>query len=172
MIGFLTFCEWFDDVLEDRLYTIPELYNKYKEFTDAEPYSSVWFKKLFIKEFGERVYIVDNEKGRKNIVCVKNSLKAILRDFHAKQEDDNAEVEERRILKAAALIIVNACKSKKMDPHRYPSPKEMGQKCDLVPSSMEYFLSFFIKSESLQNIWGQNLMKALRPRSGVMPYQL
>ena len=42
----------------------------------------------------------------------------------------------------------------------------------LVPESLQMFLRPFVKMDEKLAIWGQNFIKAYRPRSGVLPYHM
>ncbi len=41
-----------------------------------------------------------------------------------------------------------------------------------VPESLQMFLRPILKTDEKVAIWGQNFIKACRPRSGVLPYQM
>ena len=171
--GFLKFCDWFDNEMEDRIFTIHELEMKCQEISGGRSYTSQYFKSIFLEEYHDQVYVT-NEERRKDVVCLKNSINRILREALKKQQDESKtpEEREREMIKSAAMLLRNKARSTPMNPHKYPHSKELITGSEAVPGILKYFLSFFLESDTLQEIWGQNFVKAIRPRSGVLPYQL
>ena len=54
---------------------------------------------------------------------------------------------------------------------KYPTISEIAQDY-AVPESLKYFLGELLRSKDLVNVWGQNIIQDLRPRSGTMPCQI
>ncbi len=49
---------------------------------------------------------------------------------------------------------------------------DISSRLALVPESLQMFLRPILKTDEKVAIWGQNFIKACRPRSGVLPYQM
>ena len=168
-----TLSEWIVEHAENMCLTLKDLHTKMKELTGANDESVYGIKRLkqkLIDDSEGEIYFTSEER-REDILCFRSSINNIIREYHKKQTQTEEE-EAKKIIITAAKLICNDIKTTKKDSSTYPSVTEMAQKCPLVPSSLMLFLSFFHKSELVQNVWGQAFFKALRPRSGPMPYIL
>lgn len=162
---------WFDSCkLEDSMYTIDQLHEiMVTEFSDGEEvFTRRYFKNILLKDYWDTLYVTNQER-KMDVVCLKDKVNEILREHHAQSNDEG---EDMLIIKTAACLIKNKIKTMKIDKGNYPSLEEMKKCSQYVPEELKYFLSFFIENEELQDVWGQNFVKALRPKSGVMPFQL
>ena len=110
------------------------------------------------------------KERRTDVLCFKDKCNEILRAY-VKKEDLPIDHQKLELLTAAANILKNDIKTMKLDGKLYPTISDMTQECN-VPSSLEHFLNSLLQSEMLQNMWAQNLISVLRPRSGPMPGQL
>ena len=62
-----------------------------------------------------------------------------------------------------------------LDPKSYPisnSMADIDSQLALVPASLQMFLQPIVKTDERVAVWGQNFIKACRPRSGALPYQM
>ena len=165
--SFNLFCEWFETELEDQVFTFDELYTRMlDEFSEGDEYSRKYFQRLLLEKYDDDLYIT-NEIGKIGVLCLKDKMKEILRD-HTKALEQ--EEEDTAIIKTAALLIRNKIRTLKIK-EGYPSREEMVNNYPLVPEYLRLFLSFFVKGD-VQDIWAQNFIKSVRPRSGVLPCQL
>jgi len=83
--------------------------------------------------------------------------------------------EKTQILKTALKIICNDIAMIDLDPKSYPTTHSMtdiGSQLALVPTSLQMFLRPIVKTDERVAVWGQNFIKACRPRSGVLPHQM
>ena len=141
MATFCAFCSWFEDCMEDQVFTLGELYQiMVSDFCDEgedEAYSYKRFKLLFLDKFSDIVFL-SCEVSRKDVICLKDSVKHILRQFYkdSKERDDEETSEEDReklLLQAAAKMLVHKIRSIKIDCHKYPSVKEFNALSKYVP---------------------------------------
>ena len=59
-----------------------------------------------------------------------------------------------------------------LDPRSAPSMTDICCQLALVPDSLQMFLRPIARRDERVAVWGQNFVKACRPRSGVLPHQI
>ena len=72
-------------------------------------------------------------------------------------------------------LICNDIATVPLDPKSYPTAHSMtdiSSQLELVPESLQIFLRPIVKTDEKVAVWGQNFIKACRPRSGVLPYHM
>lgn len=167
-------CNWLESNAESGIFTVSDLHSKMEmlknEFGDpsAEVFHQRYLKDLLIEKYGDEIYLT-NETRRKDVLCFKDLSNKIIRDYHNK--DINKEDEELEIIKTAIKLLKNRIKSMKLDPTVYPSKHELTADYK-VPETLQYFIDQFTASPEQTNLWKQMFVKAVRPRSGPMPYLL
>lgn len=169
--AFNLFCEWLETEIEDQVFTIAELHTKMLEdFSDGEVYGKQYFQELLVGKTGRYKddMFITNQERKLGVLCMKDKAKQILRDHKKAMEQ---EEEDTAIIKTAALLIRNKIRTIKIDPG-YPKREEMANEYPNVPEVLRLFLSYFLTGDSLIDTWAQNIIKASRPRSGIMPAQL
>ena len=167
--SFTLFCEWSENEFEDQVFTLDGLCTKMlDEFSEGNVYRRKCFQRLILEKYDDDLYIT-NQKGMIGVLSLKDKLKKILRG-HKKAlepEEDDADV-----MKTTFLLIRNKICTPKIK-EGYPSREEMVNNHPLVPEYLRLFLSFFIKGMCIvQDIWAQNYIKSVRPRSGALPCHL
>ena len=138
----------------------------------CQVYGEAYLKKKLLKRYEDRIYFTSEER-RKDILCFKETKNEILRKFQKLQSsDDDDSTKKRKLLDVAVKLIIDDIRTQNIDDSVYPLPKDLTKPCTSVPDSLLYFLNRFTKSDKKAQIWGQNFVRAVRPRSGVMPYSL
>jgi hypothetical protein len=106
------------------------------------------------------------------VLCLKHCTDNILRERHANLEHGD---KKNQIIKTAIKLICNDIALIDLDPKSYPttySLTDIDSQLALVPASLQMFLRPIVKTDERVAVWGQNFIKAFRPRSGVMPHQM
>ena len=163
--AFEQFCVWFENHVEDGLYTVDDLYKKLKDdFTTpgSGVYVKRYFRDLLVSRFEDSIYISDDGK-RNAVVCFKDDVPEIVRKF----TENAAFTNEYEIMNVCAKILQKKIKISNMNAKVYPSPENLSELSPEVPEELRYFLSHFFKKPELQDI-----VKAMRPRSGPLPFLL
>lgn len=165
------FLSWFQESeIEDSVHTIDSLHaimvNQFSE--GKEVFGRKHFKSLLLADYGDTIYVT-GEARRADVVCLRDRMNEILREHHSQADNED---EDMGIIKTASKLILNKCKTMKLNKNRYATLKEMEKPCPNLPPELTFFLSFFLKNPDLVDVWGQNFIKAVRPKSGVLPFQL
>ena len=163
-----------DKRAEHGLFTLGSLHGKLeslvRENDEIEDcYSRKYLKLKLLEKYRDTIYFTNEEK-RSDVLCFKDKCNQILRDY-SKNEFKSIEDQKIDFLTAAAKILINDVKTISMDKKVYPSVQEMTDEY-VVPSSLTHFLKTLIGSKKCVNAWAQNIISALRPRSGPVPLQL
>ena len=106
------------------------------------------------------------------MVCFKDRTRYILREHHANIQFGD---EKTQIIKSALKFICNDITTTDLDSKLYLSAHTMTDipsQLVLLPESLRIFLKPILKIDERVATWGQNFMKAYRPRSGIVPYQI
>ncbi|KAI4802446.1 hypothetical protein KUCAC02_020282 [Chaenocephalus aceratus] len=122
-------------------------------------------------ELEHGVMTLDQER-RADVLRLKDDTDNILREHHANLEHGD---EKTQIIKTALKFVCNDIAMVDLDPKSYPTAHSMTDiqsQLALVPESLQMFLRPIVKTDERVAIWGQNFIKACRPRSGVLPYQM
>ena len=129
-----------------------------------------YLKQKLLYKYQDNIYFTSEAK-RKDILCFKSTTNTILRNF----KDNELQPDEDRvkqIVSTCAKLIISDILTKEMNKKTYPLVEDFKKPSASVPQSLIYFLKHFSKSDEKCNIWGQVMVKSLRPRSGVLPYLL
>ena len=116
------------------------------ESIDAEPYTRRYLKEKLENKYDELIYFTSTER-RSDILCFKNKMSTILRDYHQKikqSEDDHVQ----NILQAAVKLLINDIKTMDINSEKYPTISEIAQDY-AVPESLKYFLGELLRSQDL-----------------------
>ncbi|CAL8389045.1 unnamed protein product [Boreogadus saida] len=175
-------CKWMDEEVEYDVTSLTEIHMKMEELDPTEDKiltcGRMYLKKKLHKHYEESLCFTLYEKGR-YIVWLKDTTKAILRDYHQQvinplqTIDDSAHKE--LIISTTIHLICGDLARVSLDTKQYPSVDSMTitqSQLALIPDSLKQLLKAIVKTDEKVVMWGQNLLKAYRPRSGVMPSQL
>lgn len=130
-----------------------------------------------LEYYGDNI-IISNEKGKSNIVTMRETANEILRSYHEKTKYCDIELQKIQLIKAAAKIIrsdVKFLKTTTVD--EYPSLNDLMEESALqyIPKSLKLLLSklFSGKDTSVKiGAVGQTIMQAIRPRALLCPLQI
>ena len=168
-------CTFLDNEGEHQLFTLTDLHNIMQKISKPEGcqvYGQAYLKIKLIKRYEDRIYFT-SEGRRQDILCFKETTNEILRKFQKLQSsDDDDSAKKRKLLDVAVSLIIDDIRTQNIDDRVYPHPKDLTKPSTSVPDSLLYFLRRFTKSDKKAQIWGQNFVRAVRPRSGIMPYSL
>ena len=171
-----------DGVVEHGVTTLADIHMKMIELDPTEDkrlaYGRRYLKTKLQEEYKESLYFTSEER-RTDIVCLKDTTNAILRDYREQvitlaETLDDTKLKELTISTAINLICVELAivpPTSKL----YPSVDSMtntNNQLALIPDSLKKLLRAIVKTDEKVAVWGQNLLKAYSPRSGVMPSHL
>lgn len=175
-------CEWIDEEVEHGVTTLAEIHMKMLQLDPIEDkslaYGRRYLKTKLQEEYKESLYFTSEERIA-DIVCLKDTTNAILRDYRQQvitplHTLDDAELKELTISTAINLICGDLARVP-LDRKKYPSVDSMTNtesQLALIPDILQQLLKPIVKTDEMVAVWGQNLLKAYRPRSGVMPSHL
>ena len=114
----------------------------------------------------KKMYFTSQER-QTDVSCFKDPSASIIREYHDNTEDND----KAKIINAAVKLIKNDISLLEIDRSVYSSITEMidpDRQPELVPESAKLLLRPLLKSDIKIAVWGQNLIRCSRPRSGVV----
>lgn len=177
---FETLCLWLEENAESGIYTLADVHQRMAsmiEVANKDPktesadkiFNKRYLKEQLLRRYGEDIFFTSDER-RSDIMCFKSRAKEILRDHHQSLRNDDGN-EDMKIIKTAVKLIKNSIKEICIDATCYASKEDLTKDYD-APAILSYFIDQFASNKEQANIWKQAFIKAVRPRSGPMPYLL
>ena len=112
-------CDWLDG--EAELYTLNELQAKMQEFSCLDvTYSIKWLKTKLTERYKDNIFITEL-KGRKDIVCFRNTASRLISENWHDNRNEEGEDEAEKIIQTAAKLIVGDMRTAIFDKEYYPS---------------------------------------------------
>ena len=162
---------YLDTELEHKVYTLSEIHTIMRSLANDGPvFGPKYLKSKLLKYYQDEIYFTSEEK-RKDILCFRDTTNSILREFKDEIDQNSLERTEK-LIKVCAKLLISEVKAADVKNDLYPGIDDLRKPSPAIPESLKMFLAHFTKSEELADIWAQNFIKLLRPRSGVMPFQL
>ncbi len=169
-------CEYLELEVEHGVMTLAQVHEVLQQLDPTSDkslaYSKKWLKKKLQEKYNETMYFA-SQNGLQDVICFKDRTSTILREHHANLQQSGEE--KSQIIKTALKLICNDIATINLDPKTYPATQTMADissQLALVPESLQMFLRPILKTDEKVAIWGQNFIKACRPMSGVLPYQM
>ena len=106
------------------------------------------------------------------MLCLKDGTDRILREHLASLQHGE---EKAQIIETALTFIRNDIAMFDLGPKSYPTRKsttDIEKQLKIVPANLQMFLRPILKTDERVAVWGQNFIKACRPKSGMLPYQM
>lgn len=123
-------------------------------------YSKKWLKKKLQEKYHETLFCITKWNAGCDLFLARASCKS---SVGRREESNNKNCTEANLQWHCNL-----------DPKMYPTIQNMvniSSQLALVPESLQMFLRPILKTDEKVAIWGQNFIKAYRPRSGVFAIQ-
>jgi len=176
-------CDWFEQVCEDKLYTLEELQQQtlklarhVSENTEIEDngllYDSKHLKRKLIKQYGDHIFFSEM-RGRPNVVCFRNMCTYLVSDKWYADREENPGDESFRIVKAAAKLIAAEIREIERDMTMYPANhKEVLDDVNDASPPLKCMLASLLPSKLKQKFIGQTILQAALPQTLISPILL
>ena len=163
---FESFCMWFDENIENKPYTVRELYTKMCEGceNDTDTYDFKVFSKKLKNKYDEFLTISSGTGRSGDIVCMRRYNDFVLRSIKEKTKEN--------IISAAARLIKADIKNMQLSCEKYPNEEDIcssEENNEWVPESLRAFMSNLISSSVKRLAINQMIVQAARPRSAINP---
>lgn len=173
--SFEQLCNFLDSEGEHGVFTLTYLHKKLLEFAGHD--ENHCFSKRYImpklqSEYGNQIYFAPYSDGNDTVLCFQSTCSEILKEFHKEKVQQSEEDEKKRIFKTCAKLLLDEIRTAEIPRDVYPTTASLKSPCSFVPSSLLDFMKHFSHSEERAEVWSQNFIKSVRPRSGVMPHHL
>ena len=143
---------------------------EYLEGSQNSAYERRHTKRKLLEHYGENITI-SNEKGKSDIVTLRETANEILRSYHDKSKYCDIELQKIQLIEAAARIIRSDVKSLKATMvDEYPPSNDLTEESALyyIPSSLKLLLSkLFVGKDTSVKIGAvsQAVMQAIQSRA-------
>ena len=180
--NFIKLCGWLE--MEGELHTLAELYKKMIEIAGGETedvYASSQYLKLQLKKKYEQNICFAEMGGKSDVVCFKNIESFIINDMYIQQQSTmkntynipvDYQLESKRIVEAAAKLILNELRSKSYDCSFYPSIDKisnLNENINWLTPGLRMFMQCLVRSPLQQASIGQAITHAVKPKSSIPP---
>ena len=138
--------------------TITDLIKQMNEFLDGsnlEPYGFTHMKEKLLDHFGDKI-VVTEINGTQNVVTLRHTASAILRDFYQQPKDIDPETEKLRLIKAAANLVKSDIKSVIQPKDVYPTSLAMSaipEATNFLPQSLRLLLNCLLVGKDKDLKW-------------------
>ena len=175
-------CVWIEENVDHKITTLTEVHSKMEELDPTDDkkltYTRKYLKEKLQDAYADTFYFTSQD-NKETIFCLKNTTNAILREYKTGLNDcsefENDSSLKDLIIRTASTLILHDLDRVHCDNKQYPSICSMAsveEQLNLIPESLKTFLEPIVKSVDKLATWSQNLLKAYKPRSAIMPSQL
>ncbi|KAK7096751.1 hypothetical protein V1264_003818 [Littorina saxatilis] len=156
--------------------TVPDLVQLMKTRLGSDKdqaYGSQHMKRRLKDHYGETI-IITEKKGTADVVTLKETASAILRQFFKQPKSADPETQKVRLLKAAAKLVRNDIKLMDCNKDMYPEIT-LDDQASFLPSSLKMLLTDVFKGKEVNlklAAIGQAIIQTTRPNTVLAPLQI
>ena len=119
-------CEWLEN--ETELLSLQDLQDELRRTSNnSDIYSKKWLKEALTRKYDSNIFFAE-VNGRSDVICFKNVAQRIVNNLWHEQKKENVDTESRRVIQAAAKLILADVRSAEYDCSFYPTTEDIQDK--------------------------------------------